>query len=759
MKQDEWEFFARCASGFEQVLAQELKQLDMRRVRPLHGGVAFFGDKTSGYRACLWSRVATRVQLVLARVEAADANALYKSASGFAWEDHVAPLATIALKAHGTNNNLRNTTFTALKVKDALCDRLRKTRGIRPDVDARNPDFSVDIALHEKKATLYLNLSGESLHRRGYREDGTQTEAPIKETLAAGILLMADWPALAEQGGYFIDPMCGSGTFAIEAALIASNTAPGLLRERWGFEGWCQHDAHLFAAARDEAYARVEESFGKPRILASDIDEASIEIARDNAQRAGVQHMIQFAVADAARLGRRLHAVRRVSTPGLLATNPPYGMRLLSQSSLPQTYAALATAVDELPHNWHVAVITPDPGIDSALGRVAQRTLPCYNGPIETWVRLYSTSSAKSVVDVTSLTGEHRKVAIAEKTSDQFAARFRKVARERMRWARSQGIACYRIYDSDLPDYAFSVDLYQGNGASLGTDPRQGIDSGKHADPKQGANPSQGVDPDERYALLREQRRSGAVDVERAARRLADARSIVSAVLSIPAAHVLVHEWQQKQGRPVDKTVDDNLGAIEVQEGSVRFAIDLNAPQVSLPLWQRSIRQLAKERGQGKRVACLFATGRTALAMAATGAASTVTVDASKEHVEGVRRILAANHLGTRHARFVVMDPHTWVAQEQRRRHTFDLVLCIPPTWLPAKDAGGREWDLQRDGADLLRSATHLLAKDGVLLFACEDKVPNMDGLAVDDISDRVLPHDFERTRTKPRCWIVRRSR
>lgn len=729
MKQDEWEFFARCASGFEQVLAQELKQLGMRRVRPLHGGVAFFGDKTSGYRACLWSRVATRIQLVLTRIEAADANALYKNAAAFAWEDHVALQATIALKAHGTNGNLRNTTFTALKVKDALCDRLRKTRGMRPDVDAKNPDFSVDIALHEKKATMYLNLSGESLHRRGYREDGTQTEAPIKETLAAGILLMADWPALAEQGGYFIDPMCGSGTFAIEAALIASNTAPGLLRKRWGFEGWCQHDAQLFEATREEAYTLVQESFGKPRILASDIDEAAIEIARDNAKRAGVQHMIQFAVADAARLGRRLHAVRRVSTPGLMATNPPYGMRLLSQTSLPQTYAALATVVDELPHNWHVAMITPDPGIDSALGRIAQHTLPCYNGPIETWVRLYSTSSAKSVVDITSLTGEQRKVAIAEKTSDQFAARFRKVARERMRWARSQDITCYRIYDSDLPDYAFSVELYQG------------------------------IDPGQRYALLREQRRPSAVDVERAARRLADARSIVSSVLGISAAHVLVHEWQQKQGRPAEKTTDDHLGTVEVQEGSVRFAVDLNAPQVSLPLWQRLVRKLTQERGQDKRVACLFATGRTALAMAATGATSTVTVDASKEHVEAVRRTLTANHLGTKHARFVVMDPRMWVAQEQRQGHTFDLVICIPPTWLPAKDAGGREWDLQRDGADLLRSATHILAKDGIVLFACEEKAPNMGGLAADDISDHILPHDFERTQTKPRCWIVRRSR
>lgn len=728
MKQDEWEYFARSASGFEQVLAQELKQLGMRRVRPLHGGVAFFGDKSSGYRACLWNRVATRIQLVLTRIGAADANALYNNAAAFAWEDHVSPQATIALKAHGTNKNLRNTTFTALKVKDALCDRLRTTRGIRPDVDAKNPDFSVDIALHEQKATLYLNLSGESLHRRGYREDGTQTEAPIKETLAAGILHMAGWPTLAEQGGCFIDPMCGSGTFAIEAALIASNTAPGLLRNRWGFQGWLKHDAGLWAAACEDAHASIRESFGKPRILASDLDESAVAIARDNAKRAGVQHMIQFAVADAAQLGRRLHAVRRVSTPGLLATNPPYGMRLLAQSDLPQTYAALAMAVNELPVAWHVAVITPDPGIDSSLGRLPTQTLPCFNGPIEAWVRLYNTGDPQSFVDTTSLTGEQLKVAIAERTSAQFAARFRKVARERARWARSHGITCYRIYDSDLPDYAFSVDLYQG------------------------------VDPNERYAHLCEQRRPSAVDAERAARHLADARSVVSAILGIPAAHVLVHEWQQKPGKPAEKSADGHPSTIVAQEDSVRFLVDLNAPQVSLPLWQRSIRQLAKEHGQGKRVACLFATGRTALVMAATGAATSVTVDASKEHVEGVRSILTSNGLGGKRARFVVMDPRAWVTQEAKQHHTYDLIVCIPPTWLPAKDAGGREWDLQKHGTALLRDATRLLSKDGIVLFACEEKAPHMSGLVADDISARMLPHDFERTHTKPSCWLVHRS-
>lgn len=172
------EYFARCAGGFEQVLADELRGLRMRRVRPLKGGVAFFGELADGYRACLWSRVATRIQLVLARVDAADADELYQAAADLAWEQHVRPGATIAVDAHGRNDHLVNSRFVALKVKDAICDRLRTARGARPDVDPRDPDLAIDVALHQQRATLYLNLSGASLHRRGYRADGVQTEAP-----------------------------------------------------------------------------------------------------------------------------------------------------------------------------------------------------------------------------------------------------------------------------------------------------------------------------------------------------------------------------------------------------------------------------------------------------------------------------------------------------------------------------------------------------------------------------------------------------
>ena len=341
------EFFARCAGGFEDVLAQELRALRMRRVRPQVGGVIFFGTLADAYRACLWLRSATRVQLVLARVPADTADALYQGVYGFAWEDHLPAGATIAVDAHGENPELRNTKFVALKVKDAICDQLREVRGARPDVDAHDPDVAVNVAVHPKKATVYLNLSGASLHRRGYRADGVQTEAPLKETLAAGMLMMAGWPALAAENGVLVDPMCGSGTLAIEGAMMAADIAPGLLRGRWGFEGWVRHDRQLWDGLIAEARRRKEDCFTKARVIAGDLDEGAIAIACANAERAGVSRLVRLYVDNAANLSRHLRGLG--DARGLLVANPPYGLRLLSPTELPRARRALASAIGALP--------------------------------------------------------------------------------------------------------------------------------------------------------------------------------------------------------------------------------------------------------------------------------------------------------------------------------------------------------------------------------------------------------------------------
>ena len=710
----DWELFARCARGFEKVLADELRGLRMKRVRPQVGAVAFFGSLEDAYRACLWSRVATRVQLVLGRVSARDAEALYAGVRNIAWESHVLPGATIAVRAHGTNASLRNTQFTALKAKDALCDRLRDVRGERPSVDASNPDFTVDVALHESRATVCLNVSGPSLHRRGYREDGVQTAAPLKETLAAGMLLATGWPELAREGGMLVDPMCGSGTIAVEAALIAAGIAPGLLRDRWGFEGWAQHDASLWervlAKAREQAEVARLEAPRAPCVLAGDISEDAIAIARANVKRAGVASYTQVFCDDAARIGRHLRGIlKRGARDGMIATNPPYGERLGTREDLPHTNAALVAAVDALPAGWRVALITPDVSIDTALGRIPTWTLDCNNGPIDVRIRMYdlgvggagefvngsrgsgaahlhdsATGSRPGVagprsgvtpredapdlqstaakahkktepteIEVVSLTGTQRRVRIANEHSTQFAARLRKVARERVRRARKQSVAGLRVYEADVPEYPFVVDVYFGAFA----------------------------DDTKRYAIVYEQRRRTKGDEQDAARRLFDACAIVAAVLDVPAENVLVRSWRQGLDSSTKGDAHQRI-PLWVRENDMRFCIDLaGKPDTGLsPAWH-DVRMQAGESAKGKSVLNLGDATMAATVHAANGgAARTTTVVEYPDRAEWLRDTLHVNGFGNKRHKVICEDVAMWAKRAQREGRTFDLVICSDAT-------------------------------------------------------------------------------
>ena len=722
------ELFARCAGGFEDVLADELRSLGMRRVRPLRGGVSFFGSRRDAYVACLWSRVATRIQLVLARIGCSDADELYREAAAFRWERHVRDGATIAIVAHGTNANLRNTQFTALKVKDALCDRLREVRGVRPNVDAKQPDFLVSVTVHERRSTLALDLSGESLHRRGYREDGVQTEAPLKETLAASILLAAGWQELAGEGGYLVDPMCGSGTFAIEGAMMAADIAPGLLRDRWGFEGWVRHDRKLWDELLAEAHARKETGGARPCVIAGDLDAKAVEIARANAERAGVSRLVRFHQGDAALISRHLKGVG--DAPGLLVANPPYGIRLLSPSELPRARQALASAVDSVPKGWRIALITPDLGIETALGRVPSKVIPCFNGPIETWARLYDAADPRQTIEVVSLSGRQRHVAVADTSSTQFASRLRKVAKERSRWAKREHVSCYRLYDADLPEYAVSVDLLSG----------EGPDEGKV------------------FAIIEERPRPKRVDVLRSGRRFYDAAAIVSAVLDVDGDCLVLRPWVTDT---LYDRVHDSSGAwgeLCVGEGGRQFSVDLGGTSgKALPLELREVRSLVAKLSEGASFANLFASGNAATVCAAdAGASSTVTVDASQERLEWTEHALLMNNLMGKRQRFACMDVREWLDREARAHHTYDLVLCSPPSRLAAHGAKGRAWDLEEDLPALLAQVRRVLSAEGrvVLVLPPQGAVPS-GGFAVEDLTARMVPHDFERAREHPRVLLL----
>ena len=706
---DDLELFARCAAGFEGVLADELRGLGLRRVRPLKGGVAFFGPLEHAYRACLWSRVATRIQLVLARLDARNADALYAGAARLPWERTVRPKATIAVQAHGENPSLRNTQFTALKVKDAICDCLRERRGERPDVDAHDPDLAIDVSVHASHATLFLNLSGPSLHRRGYREQGVQTEAPLKETLTAGMLLAAGWDRLARNGAAFADPMCGSGTLAIEAALVAADVAPGLLRTRWGFEGWLGHEEDVWSDLTDDAHRRAEAGIATCTcaIVGGDLDSRSIEIARENARRAGVSEIVRLDVANASTLASRIGTtLDTVPDQGLVAVNPPYGRRIGETSDLPEVYSALTRGIEGLPQGWRMVAITPDTGLDTALGMAAEQVIPCYNGPIASFVRAYGSVAAnKEQVNVISLAGMQHSVRVAEKNSEQFAARLRKVAKERAKWARRAGVTCYRVYDADLPDYALSVDVFESTDGPL-------------------------------FARLEEHPAPASIDENRADRRFADAVAIVPAVLDVDRANVVAKSRNADAVSPNDRFV------IRVIEDNLAFEVNAGARQdTGLALDLRPIRAMIREMAAGRRFLSIgsYAGAPSAFA-AAGGAASTTTVDPSSSYLDWARRNLDANGFsGKRHRTQRALDA----------RATFDLVYA----------------DSSALGQRTLADIAELLAPDGTVVltssrrdFRIDDAELAAADLTLEDVTAKTIPHDFSRTPKVHRCLLLRHA-
>ncbi len=368
-------FFATASAGTEDLLADELRALGLRGVRLGRGGVRFEGETVDGLRVCLWSRIAMRVLLPLAEFPATDADALYAGAREIRWEDHLDETRTFAVEAVGRTEALGHTHFTALKIKDAVADALRERRGARPDVDARDPDVRIVAHLASGRVSLALDLAGEPLFKRGWRL--AQTEATLKETLAAAILRACGYDGTRP----LIDPMCGSGTLAIEATLIAQNHAPGVHRT-FGIERWASFDERLRAELRrmrEEARRGVRR--GAPPVIARDRDPQAVQAARVNVRRAGLP--IQVQQADARELAP-------LEPPGFVVINPPWGKRLEGggRQRLKTFFWQLGQAWRGL-HGHRLVVLAGGPEFESAFGMRPTWRRPLWNGPLRCMLLQY----------------------------------------------------------------------------------------------------------------------------------------------------------------------------------------------------------------------------------------------------------------------------------------------------------------------------------------------------------------------------------
>jgi 23S rRNA (guanine2445-N2)-methyltransferase / 23S rRNA (guanine2069-N7)-methyltransferase len=368
-------FVVTTFKGAEEVLALELRQLGLQRVTSEYGAVRFMGSVDDGLRACLWSRIGSRVLLRLARFEAVSANELYEGVASIPWQDHINANGSLWVDFVGFSREIRNSQFGARKTKDAIVDVLRERCGTRPDVRKEHPDVRVNVHLRHGVATVSVDLSGQAMH---FRTPGRLVgEAPLKENLAAALLYLARWPERAKQGEPFVDPMCGSGALAIEAAGIAHGIAPGLTQRQWGFSGWlgCKEERWRELVIQARAQQKSREPCGST-FWAMDQERRAVSMTKTNAKRQGVEGLKVTC--------QELDELRAPSEqPGMLIMNPPYGQRLEADEDLVGLYRKIGDVLRHQMLGWDAYVLAPMGVLSKSVGLKVRRRHEVFNGPLE----------------------------------------------------------------------------------------------------------------------------------------------------------------------------------------------------------------------------------------------------------------------------------------------------------------------------------------------------------------------------------------
>ena len=704
-------FFATAPKGIEDLLALELTALGATNCRAGRGGVTATGTLATIYGACLWSRLANRILLPIHQAPAPTPEALYEGVRQIHWQDHLGVSDTLAVDFASVGSAISHTQYGALKVKDAVVDYFRDIAGTRPSIDTETPSVRINVYVENNEATVNLDLSGSSLHRRGYRWPGSA--APLKENLASAMLLRLGWPALASQGAPFVDPMCGSGTLVIEAALMAGDVAPGLLRRYFGFLGWRGHAADTWQALVSEARERQQAGaqFASP-LHAADIDPAMVRLCQANAARAGMANKIIVREQDVNALTSTAQGPKPVIPPGpgLVAMNPPYGERMGHAPDLFGLYARLGQTLKDAFAGYRAGILTYDVELGKNTGLKASKVYTLYNGALRCSllsIDIYATRPDATPGGATD-----------------FINRLRKNYRKLQPWAAQRNVDCYRVYDADLPEYAIAVDIY-----------------GKHVHVQEYAAPK-------------------TIDPARAQLRLRQALLGIYNVLDVSPDDVVLKVRQRQKGLAQYDKLNDAQEYFVVREGNCEYYVNLrDYLDTGLFLDHRPLRRMVQDMAAGKRFLNLFGyTGSATISAARGGAVATTTVDMSRSYLRWTAQNLRLNNLPREPHQLIQADCIEWLASANQQ---FDLILLDPPTFSNSKRM--RETlDVQRDHAALIRQTMRLLAPQGMLLFStnarkfvleAEDLAP----LQLRDISSQTIDTDFARNPRIHRVYQVTR--
>jgi len=710
-------WIATAPVGAASVLAEELKQFGAEDIRERSHDVKFQGTLEVGYRTCLWSRTATRVLLSLGSIDASSSKNVYEAVKRIDWREHLVPGATLACDCSGGNESIRHTIYGSQLLKDAVCDNLRDATGERPNIKPERPDVLLHLHVEGPTALVSVDFSGESLHRRGYRSEGGR--APLKENVAAAVLLRAGWPAIAEQGGILLDPMCGSGTFLTEGALIAADAAPALDRDYFGFLGWRGHDAELWERLRTEARARRAARPARRCILGSDNDSEAARMAIANGAHAGVADWLHIEK-------RSLSEVARPKgEAGLVVANPPYGERIGAESGLPALYSELGAVLRERFQGWQAAILTGNPPLARNLGIYAKRTHRVFNGTIECRLLRFDLNEASAQRPAEEVRADWS----SRPGAQMFGNRLRKNLQRLDPWAERERIDCFRVYDADMPEYAFAIDLY-GRGT--------------------------------RHAYVQEYAPPKTVNQESARERRREVLAVLPEVLSVPIAQVHSRVRKPQKGAEQYEKRESVAERHAVSEGGLKFWVNFrDYLDTGLFLDHRIMRDMLRSWAKDTDFLNLFCyTGSASVYAAAGGARSTTGVDLSNTYLDWAHENLLLNGFGGSNHELYRADCLAWLEEQESRGPRFDLIFVDPPTFSNSKRMDG-VLDVQRDHVGMIRRSLRLLRPAGRLVFSTNYTRFKLDlealaDLAIEDISAATIPKDFERHARIHRCFIVR---
>ena len=753
------ELIATAAFGLEAVVARELMGLGYQTQVVGPGHVLFSADESGICRANIRLRVADRVLVRLGTFEATDFGQLFDRTHALPWERWIGPDGAFPVNGRSRNSQLSSVPACQKIVKKAIVEKLRSAHGVET-LPETGPKYSVEVALAKDRATLSIDTTGPSLHKRGYRP--LSGAAPLKETLAAAMVMLSFW----RPGRPLIDPFCGTGTIPIEAAMIGRNLAPGLHRPfragAWPNIGpgvWKE----AIIEARDLALANLPE-----RVVGTDLDGGALRQARFHAERAGVADDIHFEGKPFSRLSSKRQF-------GCVVTNPPYGRRMGREPDVEALYREMPDVLRRL-RTWSHYVLTSHSDLEQLVGRPADRRRKLFNGriqctyfqfhgpepgskrpadtktrsvseepldiktrsvseePLDIKTRSVSEEPDRSLADASGFDSREspdiEPVAQAfgglnDKTREQaqlFHNRLAKRARHLRRWPTRQGITCYRLYERDIPEIPLVVDRYEDCLHVTEYERPHDRSPGHHAD----------------WLDLMAKTASDTLDVRR--------------------GNIFVKRRQRQRGTRQHERVAGAGRTEIVREGGLEFEVNLSDyVDTGLFLDHRIARSMVRSDAAGRRVLNLFGyTGAFTVYAAAGGAASTVTVDLSKTYLDWAERNMRLNGLdpGAEH-RFVGDDAVDFLAHHRPGAH-YDLAVVDPPTFSNSKKTE-RFWEVQRDHAALLARLIPLMAPGGVVYFSTNFRrfQPAWDAsanVAIHEISKQTVPPDF-RNRRVHRCW------